>query len=93
MQTNKEFLLEYLKIQSDFGKELNAKIKVLTSDNTINKVLNDLEVNGGQKEIKSITFWASELNESRENLSRILSKMIKTNLIKKEDKLYSLVKK
>lgn len=90
LKTNDDFLYEYFRIQSDFGKELNGLIKVLTSKTSEEKVINYLKINGGKALIKSVTTFASELNMSRENLSRILSKMIKEKKIFKKGKLYYL---
>lgn len=90
LKSNEKFLIEYLRVQSDFGKELNGIIKVLTSSNSEEKIINYLTIHGGKVFVKSVTNLAEELNMSRENLSRCLTKMIKKKKIAKENKVYYL---
>lgn len=92
LQNNIEFLKEYMRIQADFGKELNGRVKILTSKNSIEKVSNFLELNGGSVFIKSVTKLADELNLSRENLSRTISLMIKKRMITRNGKYIKIIK-
>ena len=86
LQEDQEFLLAYLNKQSDFGKSLNLKIKILTFNNADERILYFLDMHDGEVEFKSITRLANELYLSREVLSRTLHRMEKENLIIIRDK-------
>lgn len=90
LQENKNFLMEYLKVSSDFAKHLNGQIKILSSDNCGDRVLNYLTIEGGSAEIKSISQLADQIHVTREALSRCLSKMVEKNVLIKEDKKYTI---
>lgn len=83
LSSNQEFLREYLKIQSDFGKSLNSRIKLLSIDSALERFEYYLFINKGEIEFKSITSLASELGLKRETLSRLVSKLEKENVIKR----------
>lgn len=83
LSSNQEFLREYLKIQSDFGKSLNSRIKLLSIDSALERFEYYLFINKGKIEFKSITSLASELGLKRETLSRLVSKLEKENVIKR----------
>ena len=86
LKNNDEFLLEYLKIQSNFGKELNSKIKLLSNTSAKDRLLYYLEDNGGTVHYLSITSLARELNLERETLSRTISSLTKKGIISHTDK-------
>lgn len=92
LKNNNAFLEEYLKIQSDFGKELNAKIKLLSFNNAKERLLFFLEENNGKYEFKTISALAKELNLERESLSRTITKLIKEKIIYRDGKLLILNK-
>lgn len=92
LKNNNLFLEEYLKIQSDFGKELNSKIKLLSFNNAKERLLFFLDENGGTYEFKTISALAKELNLERESLSRTITKLIKEKIIYRDGKLLILNK-
>ena len=81
--TNRDFLVSYLKVQSDFGKQLNSQIKMLTIDSARERFEYYLFINQGEIEYKSITSLANKLNLKRETLSRLLSTLEKENVIQR----------
>lgn len=83
LQNNKTFLLAYLEKQSDFGKTLNNKIKILSFHLAEDRLLYYLNSHNGRVKIRSVTSLAEELNLTREVLSRLLSKLEKENLIRR----------
>ena len=91
LKSNEEFMLNYLKIQSDTGKELNAKIKLLAIDNAEERFLYFMHQNGGQIRYKTITLLASSLHLQRETLSRLLSRLENEKKIIKKEHLIKLV--
>ncbi len=84
LQTNQDFLLEYLNKQSDFSKVLNSKIKVLSYESSEDRLLVYLGMNDNQIAIKSVTDLAATLCMTRESLSRCLSRLEKKHLIKRK---------
>lgn len=83
LSSNKMFLENYLKIQSDFGKHLNSQIKLFSIDSARERFEYYLFINKGEIEYKTITSIANELNLKRETLSRLVSKLEKENVIKR----------
>jgi len=81
MQNNEEFLIEYLKIQSEFGKELNLKIKLLSFQSAEERFLYFLYINKNKITFKNITILASMLFMQRETLSRLISKLEQKKII------------
>ena len=92
LQTNKEFLTKYLEIQSEFGKSLNTKIKLLSFDSAEERFLYYLYINNNKIEYTTITSLAESLSLKRETLSRLISKLISQNILIKENK-HTLVAK
>ena len=92
LKNNNSFLEEYLKIQSDFGKELNSKIKLLSFNSAKERLLFFLDENGGSYEFKTISALAKELNLERESLSRTITKLVKEKIIYRDGKLLILNK-
>lgn len=84
LQTNQEFLLEYLNKVSDFSKALNSKIKVLSYESSEDRFMVYLGMNDNQITMKSVTDLAATLCMTRESLSRCLSRLEKKHLIKRK---------
>ena len=93
LKTNDDFLLEYLLYQSDMGKDLNSKIKLLSLDNAEERFFYYLHSQNGQITYSSITKLASILSLQRETLSRLISRLVKENKIIKEMHLIKIVEK
>ena len=83
LQSNKEFLLLYLNIQSNFGKKLNSTIKMLSFASAEERVIYYLHESKGQIEFHTVTELADILHLKRETLSRVLTKLEKENVIKR----------
>ena len=81
---NKEFLKEYLKIQSDFGKTLNDKIKILSFKSAEERLLYYLKIHDNKVRVNSIAFLAKELSLSREATSRLISGLHNKSIISKD---------
>lgn len=84
MQTNKEFLVQFLNKQSNFGKALNSKIKLLSFDGAEERLQYYLFINKNKIRFSTVTALANELQIKRETLSRLLSKLIKEGKIIKD---------
>ena len=83
LQSNKEFLLMYLNIQSNFGKKLNSTIKMLSFTSAEDRFLYYLRENKNEISYHTVTELAEILHLKRETLSRILTKLEKENAIKR----------
>ena len=83
LQSNKDFLLMYLNIQSNFGKKLNSTIKMLSFTSIEERFMFYLHEQKGEIKFHSITDLANLLHISREALSRLLTKLEKENVIKR----------
>lgn len=81
LQSNKEFLIQYLSIQSNFGKKLNSTIKLLSYDSAEDRFRFYLHSNNNSISYKSVTELAKTLYLQRETLSRLLTKLEKENVI------------
>ena len=86
LQTNEEFLIAYLNMQSDFGKSLNLKIKLLTFNNAEERFMYYMQINKNQIRYKTISDLAKTLFLSREVLSRLIHKLERNGQIKISDK-------
>lgn len=75
LKENEQFLEHYLKIQSDFGKQLNAQIKMLSFDSAEERLLFYLKINDGKIPYHSVTDLSSILHLKRETLSRLLTRL------------------
>ena len=82
-QQNKDFLLNFLKYQSDMGKTLNSQIRLLSLDGAEERFLYYLYVNDGVIRYTSITQLASSLHLQRETLSRLISRLVREGKIVK----------
>lgn len=83
LQSNKEFLLTYLNIQSNFGKKLNSTIKMLSFASAEERFKFYLRENNGEFSYHTVTELADILHLKRETLSRVLTKLEKENAIKR----------
>ena len=83
LKTNEEFMLTYLQLQSDTGKQLNNKIKLLSLSSAEERFLYYLHSEGGVINYQSVTKLASILFLQRETLSRVLARLIKEKKIVK----------
>ena len=81
---NEKFLKEYLSIQSDFARSLNSKIKLLSFTNAKERLLYYLFINNNHVKYKSITGLSKNLYLTREATSRLISTLVKENIIIKK---------
>lgn len=91
LRENESFMIEYLKIQSDFGKVLNNKIKMLSIDSAEERLLFYMHENSNKIEISSISSLAKELYLQRETLSRLLSRLQKNKTIQRKGNTISII--
>ena len=91
LMNNESFLKEYLKIQSNFGKVLNQKIKILSFNTARDRLLFLLNNAGGSIKFRSVSSLAESLNLSREATSRLISSLQKENLLVREGNLIKLI--
>ena len=83
LQKDAEALELYLQKQSDFGKSLNAKIKILSFDSAEERLSYYLRLNEGRIAFKTLSALAEELGLSREALSRLASRLEREGTIEK----------
>ena len=83
LQCNREFLLTYLNIQSNFGKKLNSTIKMLSFASAEERFKFYLHENNNEISFHTITELADILHLKSETLSRVLTKLEKENAIKR----------
>lgn len=81
LNSNKEFLKEFLRYQSEDSKRLNQTIKILSIPTSDEKLFYLLQINHGEIKIKSITELSKKLNLTREATSRMVNRLIKDNKI------------
>ena len=91
LNKNNAFLLAYLEIQSDFGKELNMKIKLLSLNNAKDRLIFFLENNNGKYQYKTINELAKILNLERETLSRTINLLIKEKIITRNNRTLVMI--
>lgn len=84
LKSNEAFLIEYLKIQSNFSKQLNSRIKLLSIDNAPERFYYYLQKNNNIIYVKTITELSENLHLQRETVSRLISRLIKENKIIRE---------
>ena len=90
LQEDKEFLLNFLSIQSENGILTNIKIKLLSFDKAEDRLLYYLYQNNGHIKFKTVTDLAKFLFIERETLSRLLTKLEKENIINRSGKTIRL---
>lgn len=91
LSSNNKFMIEYLRISSDFTKKLNNNIKLLSIDSVEERFLFYLHEHQNKIEYSSISSLASLIYVERETLSRLISKLLKQNRIIKKDKTIELL--
>ena len=84
LKNNPSFLINFLNEQSNFAKELNSRIKLLSFNLAEDRILFFLKENNGKCVYKSISALSLLLNLKRETVSRTISKLIKKGLITKD---------
>ena len=93
VQMNQDFLMLYLKAQSDMGKSLNARIQLLSLVNAEERLFYYASKNDNVIIFKNVTTLAATLGVQRETLSRLLTVLVKKHLIKKEKGKITVIKK
>ena len=83
LQSNKQFLLMYLNIQSNFGKKLNSTIKMLSFASAEDRFNYYLHESKGEIDFRTVTELADILHLKRETLSRVLTILEKENAIRR----------
>ena len=83
LHSNKQFLLMYLNIQSNFGKKLNSTIKLLSFASAEDRFNFYLHESKGEIEFRTVTELADILHLKRETLSRVLTMLEKENAIRR----------
>ena len=91
LTSNSVFLEEYLKIQSNFTKFLNNRIKLLSIDSAEERFYYYMHENKNSIEYNSISDLAKQLYLKRETLSRLISRLEKQRKIKKVNKTIKLL--
>ena len=81
MQNNTEFMVEYIKIQSNTGKALNNRIRLLSMKSAEERLMYQLHENHNVIKYSSITKLAKDLYLERETLSRLINKLEKEKRI------------
>ena len=91
LRSNKDFLISYLNIQSNFGKKLNSTIKLLSFSSAQDRLLFFLKENNNTIKYHSVTDLADLLHLKRETLSRLLTKLEKENVLSRSPHSISLL--
>ena len=91
LENDSTFMLEYLRILSDQGKQLNFKIRLLSLDLARDRFYHYMHDHKNHIVIGSISELASELFLSRETLSRLLNSLIREKRIIKDGKHITLL--
>ncbi|MCR5349312.1 MAG: Crp/Fnr family transcriptional regulator [Bacilli bacterium] len=82
LQSNKGFLEDYLRMQSDFGKSLNGKLKLATIGGAEERFIYYLTLKQGRIRYRSIAALADSLFMKRETLSRVIHGLERDGIIK-----------
>jgi len=91
IQGNADFLFAYLRAQSDLGKRMNSRIRLLSLSSPEERLDYYLSMHKGRVEVKSITALALELHVQRETLSRLVNGKIKEGTLRYENHILSVV--
>ena len=81
LQHDSAFLQDYLRVQSDTGKALNFRIRLLLLNNAEERLMYLLNENGGSVTFSSVSSLARQLNLSREAVSRLIHQMERNKAI------------
>ena len=88
LQNNPFFLKNYLKMQSNFTKELNGKIKLLSIESAEERIMFYVGERQPLK-LKSVSALSREIGLARETVSRKLNNLIKNKkIVEHNDVLY-----
>ena len=90
LQNNKNFLKEYLKIQSDSSKILNDRIRLLSISSAEERFLYFMHENRNRVSYDSIEQLARQMYLARETLTRLLRRLESNNSIIRENKVIIL---
>lgn len=90
-QQNTAFLMDFLKYQSDIGKELNGHIRLLNLPGAEERFLYYLHSKNGIIQFETITKLAASINLQRETLSRLIYKLIKEGKISKTRHIIKII--
>ncbi|MBQ6126261.1 MAG: Crp/Fnr family transcriptional regulator [Erysipelotrichaceae bacterium] len=91
LEGNKDFLVEYLRIQSNFSKELNSRIRLLSLESAEERFLYYMQTHKNRIAYRSVSDLAGQLYLERETLSRLLSRFAKEKRIIRDDKTIILI--
>ena len=91
LKNNNDFLLTYLQYQSDMGKDLNNRIKLLSLDNAEERFFFYARSQNNVITYSSITKLASTLSLQRETLSRLISRLLKEKKITKDKHVIKVI--
>ena len=84
LRSNPEFLKAYLQSQAEWGKAVNAKLKLLSLDKAEERFELYMSLHQGRIEFKSVSALAKEMFLSRETLSRLLTSLINQGRIARD---------
>ena len=90
LEKNRDFLMEYLKIQSDASKALNNRIRLLSLSSAEERFRFYMHENANRISYDSVEHLAKEMYLSRETLARLLSRLESNNSIIRENKVIIL---
>ena len=92
--TNKVFLNAYLCDISIEAFRIKQQVKMLSHKKSIDRIIYYLKNNNidGKIDIKSVTNLSKIVNLPRENVSRIISKLVKDGYITKMDSEIKIIK-
>ena len=93
MHTNKQFMIEFIRIQSNTGKALNNRIRLLSMKSAEDRLLYHLHENNNIITYSSISSLAKELFLERETVSRLISKLEKNKIIFRDSNTIRLYNK
>ena len=93
MHTNKQFMIEFIRIQSNTGKALNNRIRLLSMKSAEDRLLYHLHENNNIITYSSISSLARELFLERETVSRLISKLGKNKIIFRDSNTIRLYNK
>jgi len=81
LKENQQFLIGYLEKQAEFGKSLNARIKLLSMQGADERLMFYFHINNNVIKFTTIAALASILGLQRETLSRLVNKYKKEKKI------------
>lgn len=91
LKENQSFMIEYLRIQSDQGKQLNSRIRLLSQDSAEARFFCYMHDHHEEISYSSVSDLSKDLYISREALSRLLSRLEKEKRIYRDRKSIRLL--